>query len=303
MSGNHGAFLPVVYFPLPPARHPQRAHRLREVRQLETGHGIYFGLTRGRSRVFAVARNLDIDRATATALPDQRGARPFTARSPVPILTVAGASGLHQIRHHDGLLWLVNGQAPELLAADPQTGKRHRRDHPGRFRSRRPAPRRPAGSSRRPLSLQFAPLFPRPAIRPGPQLGPRLVRPRIRVPPCPAAPDRTRPRAQSTGKWAGRATTSFSTAAGCTSSTAAAAGCFAPTAGPCTWGARGGPVTCEVWRSASSFLRRTGLAERCPRRPPDRAELDQRGGPVHVSRNRHGGSRPLWQHLRPVAGE
>ena len=37
------------------------AHRLEKVRKIDEGHGVYFGLSRERDRVFAVARNTDVD--------------------------------------------------------------------------------------------------------------------------------------------------------------------------------------------------------------------------------------------------
>jgi hypothetical protein len=38
-------------------------------------------------------------------------------------LAIPGAADLHQVRFRDGLLWLVNGRRPELLAVEPSGGR------------------------------------------------------------------------------------------------------------------------------------------------------------------------------------
>jgi hypothetical protein len=96
--------------------------RLCDVRRLDSGRGIYFGLTRGEDEVFVVARNLDIHkRPLNPGLPtncvlslDPDGEGP--CRDP---WTVPEFADLHQVRYRDGLLWVVNGRCPELLAVDP----------------------------------------------------------------------------------------------------------------------------------------------------------------------------------------
>jgi len=99
---------------------------LRRVETVDCGRGIYFGLTRGNSRIFAVARNLDIHkRVQARGAPTNsilvfseplRGLPPRVVQNP-------GVRDLHQIRFRDELIWLVSGRSPELLAIDPNTGR------------------------------------------------------------------------------------------------------------------------------------------------------------------------------------
>jgi hypothetical protein len=99
-------------------------HQLQDVTKLHEGWGIYFGLTAGRDQVFAVARNLNINKQVQD--PRQPTNNILTFPQPAPIKegwswTVPGTSDLHQIRYHDRLLWVVNGRRPELLAVDPLT--------------------------------------------------------------------------------------------------------------------------------------------------------------------------------------
>jgi hypothetical protein len=96
--------------------------RLQEVRTLDSGRGIYFGLTRGEREVFVVARNIDVHKrvinpelptnAILSLDPDADGPGPAA-------WTLPEFADLHQIRYRDGLLWVVNGRDPELVAADP----------------------------------------------------------------------------------------------------------------------------------------------------------------------------------------
>ncbi|MFN4260121.1 MAG: hypothetical protein ACK4RK_12565 [Gemmataceae bacterium] len=99
-------------------------HQLAAVEPLHTGMGIYFGLTAGQGHVFAVARNLDIHKQVL----DARWGRNNILVSPYPFdptswqaWTLPEFADLHQIRFHGGLLWIVNGRAPELLAVDPRS--------------------------------------------------------------------------------------------------------------------------------------------------------------------------------------
>jgi hypothetical protein len=99
-------------------------HRLLEVASLHQGWGIYFGLTSGRGQVFAVARNLDINKRVQDRNQATNNILTFPWPSSAAIgssWTVPGASDLHQIRFHDDLVWIVNGRRPELLAVDPVT--------------------------------------------------------------------------------------------------------------------------------------------------------------------------------------
>lgn len=99
-------------------------HQLQEVVPWHTGWGIYFGLTADRNRIFAVARNLDINKRKQDPARTTNNILEFPgpdAAVPDSVWTVAGTSDLHQIRYHDHLLWLVNGRRPELLAMDPAT--------------------------------------------------------------------------------------------------------------------------------------------------------------------------------------
>lgn len=96
--------------------------RVTAVERLHQGHGIYFGLTRGGNHVFAVARNLDIHKN----IQDPAEAINNILVFPWPwrgerwqSFTIPGTTDLHQVRFHDGLLWLVNGRHPELLAIAP----------------------------------------------------------------------------------------------------------------------------------------------------------------------------------------
>ncbi|MFO0845657.1 MAG: hypothetical protein U0797_25285 [Gemmataceae bacterium] len=99
---------------------------LLDVGVIDEGLGIYFGLTTGGGTLYAVARNLDIrkevqdPRLPTNALlvyrPPWRAGRRESLELP-------GAADLHQIRLRDGLLWVVSGASPELLAFDPDTGR------------------------------------------------------------------------------------------------------------------------------------------------------------------------------------
>ena len=100
-------------------------HRLLDVRPLDNRHGVYFGLTRHQNEVYAVARNLDVH----NRVPDPDMASHNLMRFPWPCAaerprfwSVPGTTGVHQIRFHDGLVWLVNCRHPELLAFDPESG-------------------------------------------------------------------------------------------------------------------------------------------------------------------------------------
>lgn len=101
-------------------------HRLRGVRAIDRGRGIYFGLSRAGDRVFAVARNQGPDgqvvapgRPTNTLIDLPAPG----AAGPERVWSVPGTRGAHQIRYHDGLVWLMNCREPELVAFDPGRGE------------------------------------------------------------------------------------------------------------------------------------------------------------------------------------
>jgi hypothetical protein len=109
------------------------------VELIESTHGIYFGLARSGGATYVVARNRD---------PDGRVPDPSLGVNNIKVFrgevracgsesAGGGASGggngggaaetwthpefldLHQIRHRDGLLWVLSCRPPELLAVDP----------------------------------------------------------------------------------------------------------------------------------------------------------------------------------------
>jgi hypothetical protein len=93
--------------------------RLGGVRPIDRGRGIYFGLTRAGDRVFVAARNTGPDGQTVDP------ARPTNTIVEVPSnrhWALEGTRGAHQIRWHDGLIWVMNCRSPELVALDPATG-------------------------------------------------------------------------------------------------------------------------------------------------------------------------------------
>lgn len=91
--------------------------RLEQVRKIDEGHGVYFGLSRMRDRVYAVARNTDVNGqavdpnyppSTLISIPERKH------------WAIPDTRGLHQIRCHDGLVWLMSCRDPELVAFDPK---------------------------------------------------------------------------------------------------------------------------------------------------------------------------------------
>lgn len=101
-------------------------HRLRDIRCLDENHGVYFGLTRSPSHVYAVARNLDVDERVPD--PGKPSNNVFQCSWPwrqdqLRFWAIPNTRGVHQIRFHDGLLWLVNCRHPELIAWDPARGQ------------------------------------------------------------------------------------------------------------------------------------------------------------------------------------
>jgi hypothetical protein len=93
--------------------------RLRGVRPIDRGRGIYFGLTRAGDRVFVAARNTGPDGQTVDP------ARPTNTIVEFPAdrcWALEGTRGTHQIRWHDGLIWVMNCRSPELVALDPAAG-------------------------------------------------------------------------------------------------------------------------------------------------------------------------------------
>jgi hypothetical protein len=102
-------------------------HRLLDVRRLADRHGVYFGLTRHQNHVFAVARNLDVnERVPDPARPSNNIVRlswPWRDDDQC-FWSIPDTRGVHQIRFHDGLLWLMNCRHPELIALDPERGTR-----------------------------------------------------------------------------------------------------------------------------------------------------------------------------------
>lgn len=97
-------------------------HQLLDVTRLHAGWGIYFGLTFGRGHIFAVARNLDINKCVQDLARATNNILEFPWPGPVEqgsLWTIADTTDLHQIRFHDDLIWVVNGRRPELLAIDP----------------------------------------------------------------------------------------------------------------------------------------------------------------------------------------
>ena len=94
-------------------------HRLEQVRKIDEGHGVYFGLSRERDRVFAVARNTDVNGQTVD--PEY----PTSTLISVPDgkhWAIPDTRGLHQIRCHEGLIWLMSCRDPELVVFDPESG-------------------------------------------------------------------------------------------------------------------------------------------------------------------------------------
>jgi len=94
-------------------------HRLENVRKINEGHGVYFGLSRDRDQVFAVARNTDVNgqivdpaNPVSTVISIGEGKH----------WTIPDTRGLHQIRCHEGLIWLMNCRDPELVVFDPARG-------------------------------------------------------------------------------------------------------------------------------------------------------------------------------------
>ncbi|HVK14978.1 MAG TPA: hypothetical protein VM597_39935 [Gemmataceae bacterium] len=93
--------------------------RLKDVRPIDRGRGIYFGLTRAGDRVFVAARNTGPDGQTVDpARPTNTVVEFPTGRS----WALHGTRGAHQIRWRDGLVWVMNCRAPELVALDPTAG-------------------------------------------------------------------------------------------------------------------------------------------------------------------------------------
>jgi len=93
--------------------------RLEKVRKIDGGHGVYFGLSRDREKIFAVARNTDVNGhivdanyPTSTLITVHSGKH----------WAIPETRGLHQIRCHDGLVWLMNCRDPELVVFDPERG-------------------------------------------------------------------------------------------------------------------------------------------------------------------------------------
>ena len=93
--------------------------RLRDVRPVDRGRGIYFGLTRGGDRAFVAARNTGPDGQTVDPTRPTNTIVEFpSGRS----WAVDGIRGAHQIRWRDGLVWVMNCRSPELVALDPSIG-------------------------------------------------------------------------------------------------------------------------------------------------------------------------------------
>jgi hypothetical protein len=95
---------------------------LADVEVLEEGHGVYYGLTADRDRAWVVSRNLDPLHAVRAPGRPTNALQEFSrsgCRFVGPAWNLPEFEDLHQIRFHDGLLWLVNGRSPELLAVDP----------------------------------------------------------------------------------------------------------------------------------------------------------------------------------------
>lgn len=95
-------------------------HRLESVRRIDDGHGVYFGLTRGPDRVFAVARNTDVNGQILDPNYPTSTLISFPHRE---YWAIPETRGVHQIRYHDGLIWLMNCRDPELVAFDPKLGE------------------------------------------------------------------------------------------------------------------------------------------------------------------------------------
>lgn len=93
--------------------------RLVGVRTIDKGHGVYFGLSREQDRIYAVARNTDVNgqivdpgypTSTLVSFPDRR------------YWAIPETRGVHQIRCHEGLIWLMSCRDPELVVFDPESG-------------------------------------------------------------------------------------------------------------------------------------------------------------------------------------
>lgn len=91
--------------------------RLENVRKIDEGHGVYFGLSRDGDRVLAVARNTDVNGQIVD--PNY----PISTLISIPNgkhWAIPETRGLHQIRCRDGLVWLMSCRDPELVVFDPK---------------------------------------------------------------------------------------------------------------------------------------------------------------------------------------
>ena len=106
-----------------------RDFNLVNVDTLHTGKGIYFGLTRGNDKIYIVARNLTEEKEKIDPKLGVNNIDNLVINSGLEkmILTKGVSLGhdldLHQIRYHDGLIWMVAGAPPELRVINPESGK------------------------------------------------------------------------------------------------------------------------------------------------------------------------------------
>jgi len=98
-------------------------HRLQSVRRVHHGQGVYFGLARSEQRVYAMARNLNMQGKVRDSRYGVNAILEFTWPGLGPaeqLWQVQGMRDPHQMCFHDGLLWVVSGYRPELQAWNPQ---------------------------------------------------------------------------------------------------------------------------------------------------------------------------------------
>ena len=101
------------------------AWRLKNVQPVQTDLGIYFGLARWGQSLFVVARNrLDRDGPAGQLVLPTDNILELDASDPNRVRSHVWSPewvDLHQIRARDGLLWVVSGRAPELIAVSLST--------------------------------------------------------------------------------------------------------------------------------------------------------------------------------------